>query len=113
MAISPIDLQTVYTQLEKVSKTQVQATQASQLQNVMNQESVEKKNNQKKAAVEQTVKYTDENIGKLKDRNGSADTGGEKNENNKKRDKSNTSDSGYSKIVLSDPALGQHIDVSG
>lgn len=111
MAISPIDLQTVYTQLEKVSKTQVQATQASQLQNVMNQESVEKKNNQKKAAVEQTVKYSDENIGKLKDRNSSGQQ--EQNEKKKKQNQSEKPVYDSSKIVLSDPALGQHIDVSG
>ncbi|MBR5838460.1 MAG: hypothetical protein IKZ84_07930 [Victivallales bacterium] len=111
MAISPIDLQTVYTQLEKVSKTQVQATQASQLQSVMNQDSVEKKNNEKKAAVEQTVKYSDENIGKLKDRNGSAQQ--EQNEKNKKQKQAEKHAYDSSKIVLSDPALGQHIDVSG
>ncbi len=111
MAISPIDLQTVYTQLEKVSKTQVQATQASQLQNVMNQESVEKKKNKKKAAVEQTVKYSDENIGKLKDRNGSSQQ--EQEETNKKKEQQQNHGYDSSKIVLSDPALGQHIDVSG
>ncbi len=53
MAIQPIDIQTLFSQLEKVSRTQVHQQQGLQLQNAIQQEEQMKKNLEKKSAVEQ------------------------------------------------------------
>lgn len=112
MGINPIDLQTMFTQLDKVSKTQVQLTQTAQLQNVLNQEEVSRKNNAKKAIVEETAALPDEKFGTIKDQKDSKKS----NQQNGKRDKEQKTDDEElddEKDIFSDPRLGQHIDVTG
>jgi hypothetical protein len=116
VAIQPIDLQTLYTQLEKIGKTQVQQQVAAQAEREA--EIVKNRNEAEKQL--KTVKETDagsEIAGKVHEKNGKQDTGGafETTAHNDPRkeseDKKETVEP--TKEVITDPALGTHIDISG
>lgn len=109
MGIQPIDLQTLFTQLEKVSKMQVQATQSAQLQSVLNQEESSRKISAKKAIVEEASDVSDP-LSTVKERNGSSSQQQQqKKENETSEEEKEEKKASY----FSDPELGQHIDVLG
>jgi hypothetical protein len=110
MAIQPIDLQTLYGQLDKVGKTQVQQQAAAQAAR-----EAEMKANREKAArnldTVQTPEAGDEKAGRVHERNESSGgqgepTGGEPAKKDVKGEEAE-------KEILKDPALGHHIDISG
>lgn len=109
MAIQPIDLQTLYSQLETVSKTVAFQQQGVQLQNSIQQEEQSKRLQQKQQAVE-AASANEEGPLAVKDRkNGNPQeqgSGGKKSESKEKND-----DDVFE--VIKDPVLGQHIDISG
>jgi len=116
VAIQPIDLQTLYTQLEKIGKTQVQQQVAAQAEREA--EIVKNRNEAEKQIT--TVKETDagnEIAGKVHEKNGKQEKGSasETTAHNEPRkgseDKKETVEP--SKEVITDPALGTHIDISG
>ncbi len=107
MAIQPIDLQTLYTQMDKVSKNVVQQQQHAQLHGSMELEGLVKKDIQKNSTVEQTEK--EDAMSSVKDRQGSK----ENNEkHSKKQDAPETQDDVVLQIIK-DPSLGKTIDISG
>ena len=108
MGIQPIDLQTLFTQLDKVGKTQFQQTQAAQLQNAMIHDEISRKQAAQKEAVEKTSDIEDELEVRENDEN--ASSGGQK---QKKKDNSENLVQEKEKEYFSDPGLGQHIDISG
>ena len=107
MAIQPIDLQTLYTQMDKVSKNVVQQQQQAQLHGSMEIAGMVKKDLQKKSAVERTEKQ--EEMASVKDKKNSNET----NERNLKKKKENETQQEVIVGVIKDPALGQTIDISG
>lgn len=116
MAIQPIDLQTLYTQLEKIGKTQVQQQVAAQAEREA--EIVKNRNEAEKRI--KTVKETDagnEIAGKVHEKNGNQEKGGasesaaQKEPGKVSEDKKDIVEP--SKEVITDPALGTHIDISG
>ncbi len=107
MGIQPIDLQTMFAQLDKISNSQVHQTQTAHLQNVLKQEDVAKKQTAAKATVEEPSKLGD-GIGSIKDQNKHNDNGQEK-----QKQKDNEPKQEKETYYISDPSLGQHIDVSG
>jgi hypothetical protein len=109
MAIQPIDLQTLFTQLEKVGKTQ-----ASQKEGAMIQQAIQSVNIQRR---------TDENIQSV---NEAQDTGrgaeeiGDRNarrrqaeEDGKGRKEGEGEEEKPAASVFRDPALGKYIDFTG
>ena len=107
MAIQPIDLQTLYTQMDKVSKNVVQQQQQVQLHGSMEIADLVKKDLQKNSTVEKTEKQDE--MASVKDKKNS----NEANENHSKKKKENESQENVIIEVIKDPALGQIIDISG
>lgn len=111
MAIQPIDLQTMYTQLEKVSKMAAHQQQGLQLQKAIHQEEQAKRLQEKNQTVEKAI-MDDEGLPVVADRNKNArpeeDEEG-KNQTNAQKDETIPEEF----EVIKDPRLGQHIDVSG
>ena len=107
MAIQPIDLQTLYTQMDKVSKNVVHQQQQAQLQGAMQLDGLVKKDIQKSTTVEQMEKQ--ESMSSVKDGHNSND---EKN-NSSKKQKSEEVQEEIVLEVIRDPALGKTIDISG
>lgn len=111
MAIQPIDLQTLYGQLDKVGKAQVQQQAAAQAA----REAEMKANRDKAARNLDTVQMSEageEKVGRVHERNESSGGQGEApggGEPAKKDEKSEEAE----KEILKDPALGHHIDISG
>ncbi len=108
MAIQPIDLQTMYSSLEKVSKM-TQHQQGMQLQGAIQQEEISKREQEKVKTVEET-EMDDEGPLNIKDRSSP-----EKDSSNEHSEKQNQEEeTGLdTKQVITDPNLGQHIDISG
>ncbi len=108
MAIQPIDLQTIYTSLEKVSKITAQKQQAMQLQGAIQQEELTKRLQEKSTTVEKTD-MDDEGPMNVKDRkNGESESDTAREREEKKDDPKEDVFQ-----VITDPHLGQHIDISG
>ena len=107
MAIQPIDLQTLYSQLETVSKTVAFQQQGMQLQNSIQQEEQSKRLQQKQQAVE-AASANEEGPLAVKDRKGSSpqEQGSGDKKSEEKNDKTVFE-------VIKDPRLGQHVDISG
>lgn len=118
MAIQPIDLQTMYASLEKLSKDSTFQKQGMQLHKSMSEDVRTKKNGEQR----QTVKKTEdpENNQSVKERkehqnsqNTPLDTQKkeEKKENPIKEQSEEESEKEYEQIT--DPSLGRRIDISG
>ena len=107
MAIQPIDLQTLYSQMDKVSKNVVQQQQHVQLHNSMELDGLVKKDIQKNEKIEKTSEK--EGMAEIKDGQSSKNSG--QNPSNK-----NEKEEVPSEVVLEiikDPSLGKTIDISG
>ena len=116
MGIQPIDLQTIYTQIDKVGKAQVQQQLAAQT----SKEAEMVTNRQNAAQKMQTVQETDageEKTGVVHEHNGSgkdAGSAGEETAGQRKESASGQDGSEESAPeVIRDPALGSRIDISG
>lgn len=111
MAIQPIDLQTLYGQLDKVGKTQVQQQAAAQAAR-----DAEMKVNRDKAArnldTVQTPEAGDEKTGRVHERTESSGGQGDSQGGETPAKKDETPIEAEKEIVK-DPALGHHIDISG
>lgn len=111
MAIQPIDLQTLYGQLDKIGKAQVQQQAAMHAAR-----EAEMQVNRDKAArnldTVQTPEAGDEKAGPVHERNESSGQQGEAQGGPvtaKKEEHTPESE----KEIVKDPALGHHIDISG
>jgi hypothetical protein len=108
MAITPIDLQTLFTQLDKVGKTQASQREGLALQQSMQDVQLQKKTNEQIQQVKE-AQNTGEGAEKINDRGGSGQnqkSGGKKKEQEQEEEKKNTVS------VLYDPSLGKNIDIS-
>jgi hypothetical protein len=114
VGIQPIDLQTLYSQLDKVGKEQVHQQLASQViqdaqikENKILAEQKRRKVQEADAGDEKSgtvheKRETDRNRG-----TGTGDTSGKKKEENELSEKDKKTE------IIKDPALGTHIDISG
>ena len=108
MAIAPIDLQTLFTQVDKVGKTQALQKDGQTLQQSMQGVQLQKKIQEQIEQVNE-AQNTGEGAEKVNDQNkGSA--GGEK-QNSGKKEKGQQETEGRVS-VLKDPSLGKNIDIS-
>lgn len=110
MAIQPIDLQTLFTQVEKVGKDQANQKDGLQIQQALHNIHEQKKQEARIQSVNE-AQDTGQGAERIKDKNAKGNTGPEERE---KKEKGNPGEQVQEKInVIKDPDLGQNIDVSG
>ena len=109
MAINPIDLQTLFTQMDKIGKEQVQQTQVASVKNAIQQDISAQKNLERKTSVEETKAI---NSGVVSVKDGKNSTGREEGE--KKRSFRQDADEEEEDLteIIRDPNLGRRIDIS-
>lgn len=115
MAIQPIDLQTLYTQLDKIGKTQLQQQQAAQAAQDADR-SANKTDAEKRLKTVQESDAGEERAGAVHERNGSGKDGSDSGKpgagaRGSKDDQADQASG--EKEIIHDPALGAHIDISG
>ncbi|MGL4986483.1 MAG: hypothetical protein ACRC5H_05005 [Treponemataceae bacterium] len=110
MSIQPIDLQLLYSQLDKVAKVESQQTKGQQIKDAIQQEIDSKKLLQKKATVAGSEKLPD-GLSTIKERKNSQQEN--KEEQSEHKNESDQNNENTKKEVFTDPNLGQNIDVSG
>jgi len=110
MAIQPIDLQALFTQLDKVGKSQIVQREGQQIQAAMQQVQVQKKIEENVQSVNEAQKAGEE-AGTIRDekerqdnQGGTGGKPGEKEDAPEEREKPE---------LIRDPALGRNIDISG
>jgi len=111
MAIAPIDLQAIFTQVEKVGKTQAAAKEGQALHQAMQGVEMQRKTEEQIRQVNETQNMGD-GAEKVKDRDShdgqKKNAGKRKNENGEEEDQESKEDA----PVLRDPYLGRKIDIS-
>lgn len=108
MAIAPLDLQTLYSQLDKVSKNVVQQ-QVSQIKNVLDNENNAQKLAEQKKVVEQ---LPSEENGMNEVKNNSHNSSGNNQQKYYKQKKEEVIEE-QEPEVIKDPSLGRKFDISG
>jgi len=106
MAIAPIDLQTLFTQLDKVGKTQAAQREGQALHQAIQGVQLQKKTEEQIQQINE-AQNTGEGAEKVGD-HGQRQNGGEKNKKNKK----DAPEEENPASVLRDPSLGNTIDIS-
>ena len=112
MAIQPIDLQALFTQIDKVGKNQAVLREGQQIQEALQQVQSQRKLEENVQSVNQTqdLGYETEKIKDDKGRGSYAGSSGGKGQAQEEED-SGTEENKPEKIQ--DPALGRNIDISG
>lgn len=108
MAIQPIDLQTLFSQMDKVGKTQADLKDGAQVQQSLLGAAIQKKADERVRSVSGTpdAGYGTEGVKDDRRRRGGKDSGEGK---HAESDEAETEDS----EVVKDPNLGRNIDISG
>jgi hypothetical protein len=106
MAITPIDLQTLFTQLDKVGKTQASQREGLALQQSMQGVQLQKKTNEQIQQVNE-AQNTGEGAEKINDHSG----GSGQNQKNSGKKKEQEEEKKNIVSVLNDPSLGKNIDI--
>jgi hypothetical protein len=108
MAIAPIDLQTVFSQVDKVGRAQMAQREGQALQQAIQGAELQRKTEEQINQVNQ-AQNTGEGADKINDNNRRHNEG-RKNDGKKQDEKDKEEESQFS--VLSDPCLGKKIDIS-
>jgi len=108
MAIQPIDLQTLFTQVDKIGKTQAAQREGLEIQQAIQGAHTEKKTEEH---IQSVIKTQDAGEGpeKIKDRNAGQQESGT--EGGKKQDGEKSAEE-KPDAVFRDPTLGRNIDIS-
>ena len=112
MAIQPIDLQAIFSQIDKVGKNQAVIREGQQLQDSMQQIQTQRKLEENVQSVNEAQEMGEE-ADKIKDENrgrGSYAQGGAKGQEENDEE---TEEEVYKPDLIRDPALGRNIDISG
>jgi hypothetical protein len=110
MAIQPIDLQTLFTQLDKVGKEQSNQKDGLQIQQALQGAQEQRKTEARIQSVNES-QDTGEGTERIKDRSG-RNAQGQGGAGKGKQDKPEPEE-GPELAVISDPSLGKNIDLSG
>ena len=112
MAIQPIDLQALFTQLDKVAKSQVLQREGQQIQEALQQAQNQRKLEQNVQSVNQS-QHMGEETATIKDeqRRGTQTNQGRIMEKQEEEDKPDTDEEKHD--FIRDPALGRNLDISG
>jgi hypothetical protein len=109
MAIQPIDLQTLFTQMDKVGKAQIAQREGLALQEAAHGVLIQRKTEEHIQAVNE-AQNTGEGTEKVKDRGAQGKDSGEE-KKKEERDKPSAQEEARSPVI-SDPSLGRNIDIS-
>lgn len=112
MGIQPIDLQTLYAQLDKVGKTQGAQQHAAQAAQDSQQAANRLKAEQRATTVQETEAGS-EQAGKIRDRDEPAEDRGDPSKRHKDEHAQTDDPSVPEPEIIRDPALGNRIDLSG
>jgi len=110
MAIAPIDLQAIFSQVDKIGKTQAAQKEGQTLHQAIQGAQIERKTEEHIQQVNET-QNTGEGVEKVKERDqerGQRHNSGGKNEERKKNENTDEEQTN----VLRDPYLGKKIDIS-
>ncbi len=111
MAIKPIDLQTLFTQMDKVAKTQIDQKEGVQIQQALQGAMIQKRTEEKIRSVNE-AQNSGEGTEPINDRNKRKKNARTTGDNKPNPDKEASAGEDATEIVR-DPDLGQNIDVSG
>ena len=109
MAIAPIDLQAIFTQVDKVGKAQVAQKDGQVIQQAIQGAQLQKKTEEHIQQVNET-QDTGDGVDKINDQ--TARQKDSKNKESKKDDNNSGDEETPPKIILKDPSLGNRIDIS-
>jgi len=113
MAIQPIDLQILFTQMEKVGKEQSGLKEGAQLQQSILGATEQKKLDEKVKSISETPD-TGEGMEKITDKAGRRERRGTRDSPGREgTDSDGAKQSGDQAEVVKDPALGKNVDLSG
>ncbi|MDR3167730.1 MAG: hypothetical protein LBT93_07285 [Treponema sp.] len=117
MAIQPIDLQTLFTQLDKVGKNQAVQKDGFAIQQALQGIQMQKKTEEQIQSVNE-AQNTGEGAERIKDRERKKRDGQELAERGNPREEPGKDGEGEAPLekpllIIRDPALGKNIDVSG
>ncbi|MDR1144305.1 MAG: hypothetical protein LBK77_08855 [Spirochaetaceae bacterium] len=107
MAISPIDLQTLFTQADKVGKQEAAQREGAAIQQAIQQSQIQRHTDERIRAVNEAQDMGD-GTEEIKDKNG----GRKGQEPEDRRRDQEEEPPGEVKTVISDPDLGRNIDVT-
>ena len=110
MALQPIDLSTVYSQMDKVAKYNASQTQTAQIAHQMGQERLTQVELQKSQSVNEAAKNKADSA-KIKDGDGGQQAYGGSS-GKKQRQEEDQSSEEKKTVQITDPRLGQHIDIT-
>ena len=109
MAIQPIDLQTLFTQVDKVGRAQSAQKEGLAIQQAIQGAQMERKTEEQIQSVNQAQNTGDDGVEGVKDRRERGQAEGEE----KKRQKDDEPAlEGKKNSVIRDPTLGRNIDIS-
>ena len=109
MAIQPIDLQALFTQLDKVGKNQNMLKDGHHIQETLQQVQIQKKMEENVQAVNE-AQDMGEGTEKIKEDSG---RGAHAKQGNAKQEKDDAAAEEEKPELIRDPALGRNIDISG
>ncbi|MCL2128124.1 MAG: hypothetical protein FWH38_07715 [Treponema sp.] len=112
MAIQPIDLQTLFTQMDKVAKTQSAQREGLALQQTLQGIELQRKTDEQIRAVNEAQNTGEDGAEKVKDKGPHAHEGGRKKKKDSRREDSEPEKEDNKKPVINDPFLGRKIDIS-
>lgn len=112
MGMLPIDLQTLYTQLDKIGKSQVQQQLAAQAVQE-SQIAANKKKAELKVKSVQELDLGKENVGSIHEQESDNVTSDSENQHDSSETPHEDTMPQKEREIITDPALGAHIDISG
>ena len=114
MAIHPIDLSTVYSQIDNVAKFNASQNQLAQVANQQGINKAMRENLEKSQAVKETPKDNPNATTVKQDgRNGSAYGDDVPNDRGERKSEDTEEEKSVTQFEFSDPRLGRHIDITG
>ena len=108
MAIQPIDLQTLFTQLDKVAKTQSDQREGAALHQAIQGVQLQRRTDDQIRAVNETQNMGEDGAEKVKDRGAQAHD----NDKGKKQESEKQQQEEAKAAFIHDPSLGRNIDIS-
>lgn len=115
MAISPIDLQTLFTQIEKVGKNQATQREGLQIQQALQSQQIQQRTEERIRSVNETQDTGEGGAERVKDRNGRGKSPEEEGREGKESAGENEEvpSEDRAAYVIRDPGIGRNIDFSG
>ena len=108
MAIQPIDLQTLFTQIDKVAKIQSDQREGAALHQAIQGTQLQRRTEEQIKAVNDVQNMGEDGAEKVKDRGAQAHDG----EKGKKQEGEKAQQEEAKAAVIHDPSLGRNIDIS-